>query len=281
MRESDGVAMSVFSASMNHRSFWWQISAVCFVLGLILATAVHTAAQIGRAGVAPNRAGFFYGGDAQVAQVKSAQYEGEIKRLREQKTQLEKVVAKGTDASDTLNKELQDTKFLAGLTEAVGPGVQVTLVDSQKRSLLPSDQLKLSSLIHDSDIANVVNELKAAGAEAIAVNGQRVVSTTAVRCVGPVVHVNGVPAAPPYVIQAIGDADALYGGLNLPNGVLDDLRRFDPGMARVEKKPKLRVSAFAGSTQMRFARLPKSSGSGKESHDSSEKESHDSSKDSK
>src|SRR5262249_31305150 len=128
------------------------------------------------------------------------------------------------------------------------------------------------------DIANVVNELKAAGAEAIAVNGQRVVGSTAIRCVGPVVHVNDVPAAPPYVVLAIGDQNALLGGLNLPGGGLDGLRHFDTDMVRIEKKQTLHIPAFAGITQMRFARPPKPTDG--ESH-SAKKESGDSGKESK
>ncbi len=256
--------MSVFSASIRHRSFYWQISALCFVLGLLLAAAAHTASQITRTGAAPTRAGFdVYGHGAPGAEEKKAaekashERESEIKKLRERNTELENKVAQGTDAADTLNKELQATKFLAGLTEAVGPGVQVTLVDSRKPPVLPAEQFKQSNLIHDVDIATIVNELKASGAEAIAVNGQRVIASTPIRCVGPVIHVNGVPAAPPYTIQAIGDQEAMFGGLNLPDGVLSDLRRYDPGMVRVDKKESLHLSAYAGSTQIRFARQPK------------------------
>ncbi|HLV80204.1 MAG TPA: DUF881 domain-containing protein [Chthonomonadaceae bacterium] len=257
--------MSVFSANINHRSFTWQISGLCFVLGLLLAAAAHTATQINRSGVGLNRVGFSYGSTAQVPASKIQEDESEIKKLRDQNTALENRLAERRDASSTLNQMLQDTKAFAGLTDVVGPGVQVTLVDSQKHTLPPTDpastdQIKLNSLIHDSDIANVVNELKAAGAEALSVNGQRVVGPTPVRCVGPVIYVNDVPTVPPYVISAIGDPDALYKGLNLPGGLLDQFRQFDPNMVRVEKKSRLRIPAFAGSTQMHFGRAVESSG---------------------
>ncbi|HZP84860.1 MAG TPA: DUF881 domain-containing protein [Chthonomonadaceae bacterium] len=251
--------MSVFSASIGHRSFYWQISALCFVLGLLLAAAWNMTRQLSRAGSGQARVGFFYGSGAQVAVEKAAQYESEIKKLRARQTELENQIAKRTDAASTINKDLQDTKFLAGLTEAEGPGVQVTLLDSQKHETGDSPMGQLSLLIHDEDIARVVNELKASGAEAIAVNGQRVAITTAIRCVGPVVHVNGVPTAPPYVIQAIGNPDTMFTGLNMRDGVLDEMRRFDPAMARVEKKKLLKLPAFAGGTTLHYARPPKSS----------------------
>ncbi|HZO91054.1 MAG TPA: DUF881 domain-containing protein [Chthonomonadaceae bacterium] len=262
--------MSVFSANISHRSFYWQISALCFVLGLLLAAAWNTAKQLTRAGSVTARTGFYYGSGSQASAVEKShfqdeikKYESEVKKLRERTSELERIAAKGTDAASTLNKELQDTKILAGLTEVEGPGVQVTLVDSQKHAADASPMTQLSFLVHDQDIARVVNEFKAAGAEAIAVNGQRVVASTAIRCVGPVVHVNDVPTAPPYVIQAIGNPETLW-QVNMPGGVLEEMRRFDPAMVHIEKKKSLHLPAFAGSTTLHFAKLPKSSQSGKE-----------------
>ena len=252
--------MSVFSANMRHQSFTLQISGVCFVLGMCLAAAWHTANYLSRTGAGSSRAGFYYGSDPQAAEKTardSAKYEAEIKKSQKRITELQNELAKGSDASATLNKDLQEKKFLAGLTEAVGPGVQVVLTDSRKAQPFQPPDAMPPNIIHDADIQAVVNEMRAAGAEAIAINGQRVVATTSIRCVGPVVQVNGVPKAPPVVIQAIGDPDAMYGGLKTPDGVVDQMSRFDPNMIKLEKKSKLSLPAFAGSTQTRFAHPPK------------------------
>ena len=240
--------MSVFSTGMNHRSFLWQITSLCFVLGLLMAAAWQTASQINHNGGATTRAGFTYGSDMQVAAKKAAEYEKEINKLNGDNTRL----MKGKDAESEKNKKLSETRVFAGLTQVAGPGIQVTLVDSARRNAF-NDPLSLASIVHDVDIALVVNELKASGAEAIAVNGERIIAMSSIRCVGPVVHVNNVPAAPPFVIQAIGDQNALYGGINLPNGVLDKLRQFDPNMAKLDRKSKLVLPAFAGGTQIKFA----------------------------
>ena len=239
--------MSVFSTGMNHRSFLWQITSLCFVLGLLMAAAWQTASQINHNGGATNRAGFVYGSDVQVAAKKAAEYEKEINKLNGDNNRL----MKGKSAESEKNKKLSEYRVFAGLTQVAGPGIQVTLVDSARRNTF-NDPLSLASIVHDVDIALVVNELKASGAEAIAVNGERIIATSSIRCVGPVVHVNNVPAAPPFIIQAIGDQNALYGGINLPNGVLDKLRQFDPDMAKLERKAKLVLPAFAGGTQMKF-----------------------------
>ena len=246
--------MSVFSTGMNHRSFLWQITSLCFVLGLLLAAAWETATQVKRAGMAPPRAGFVYNSGMQVAAKKAAEYEQEINKLNAENARL----IKGKDAESEKNKKLSEYRVFAGLTEVSGPGVQVTLVDSTRRNAIANDPLNLASLIHDADLVLVVNELKASGAEAIAVNGERVIGISSIRCVGPVVHVNNVPAAPPYIIEAIGDPNALYGGINLPDGVLSKLQGYDPAMAKAEKKLKLVLPAFAGGTQTRFVKEARS-----------------------
>ncbi len=250
--------MSVFSATITHRSFYWQISALCFVLGLLLAAAAFTAKHIASSGEAIARPGFDFHPSALQERAHRDSAE-EVTKLRQRASEMEKALASGTGAAKELNKELQDVKMFAGVTEAVGPGIQVTLFDSKRNLIGSSDQSKLNNLIHDADISNIINEMRASGAEAIAVNGQRVVGSTAVRCVGPVVHVNGEPASPPYAIQAIGDPKILYGGLNLQGGVLEALRNYDTTMVRVEEKPKLRLPAFAGSTQMHFTHAPEAS----------------------
>lgn len=244
--------MSVFSTGMNHRSFLWQITSLCFVLGLLLAAAWQTAMQVRRANVAPNRAGFVYssGSSVQIAAKKAAEYEQEINKLNAENARL----IKGKSADSETSKKLSEYRVFAGLTQVSGPGLKVTLIDSLRRNAVADDPLNMASLIHDADLVLITNELKASGAEAIAVNGERMIGISSIRCVGPVVLVNNVPAAPPYIIQAIGDQNALYGGINLPNGALFKMRQYDPNMAKVEKIAKLVLPAFAGGTKRRFAR---------------------------
>ncbi len=243
--------MSVFSSSINHRSFYWQISMLCFVLGVLLAAAWHTTTSISRRGAINTNPAVHY---SNTAIDLTAKNEAEIKKSRDRISELENTLAHHGDAEKTLNKSLQDMKDLLAITEVEGGGVVITLSDSPKQPLNPADQINQSHLIHDYDVANVVNELKAAGAEAIAVNGQRVGFTSAVRCVGPVIHVNGQGVAPPIAIQAIGNTDTLFGGLDMIGGILEKIRRYDPSMARIEKKAKMRLPAFSGSIQFQYAK---------------------------
>lgn len=247
--------MSVFSSSITHRSYYWQISMLCFVLGLLLAAAGHTVSQIKRNGGNSGR-GFFAGSVEATAQKKSQEYEIEIAKLRNDLEALEKEKTKGTVSEKRLTEELVDNRILAGVTELVGTGVRVTLVDSAKKPTFVADNIEQRNLVHDFQISAIVNELKAADAEAISVNGQRIISRSAVRCVGPIVHINHVAASPPFVIEAIGDANTLFSAMNIAGGVLEDVRRYDPGMVKIEKIAKIHLLAYAGGTQLRFGRVP-------------------------
>jgi uncharacterized protein YlxW (UPF0749 family) len=93
-----------------------------------------------------------------------------------------------------------------------GPGVTITLDDAPDEALdAAGDDLTAVSdlLVHQQDIQAVVNALWAGGAEAMTIQGQRVVSTTGIKCVGNVVILHGVPYSPPYRIAAIGPTDAM------------------------------------------------------------------------
>lgn len=105
-----------------------------------------------------------------------------------------------------------------GLAAVQGPGVRVTLNDAPAQ-YNPAGVAGDLLVVHEHDIQVVMNSLWASGAEAMTVQGQRVVSTTAVKCVGNTVVLHGVAYAPPYVIEAIGDPQELANGLKQDRAV--------------------------------------------------------------
>jgi len=121
----------------------------------------------------------------------------------------------------SMKTELEQSKILAGLVTVKGEGVVIILQDSTE----PNMSLE-AGLVHDTDIMSIVNELRAAGAEAISVNGERILSTTAIRCVGPTIQINGTKVASPFNIKAIGNAKYLESALNIKGGVVDSLKAY-------------------------------------------------------
>src|SRR5699024_2632690 len=81
-------------------------------------------------------------------------------------------------------------------------------------------------LIHDSDLLSVINELRDAGAQALSLNGQRILATSEIRCAGSVVLINGQRVTAPFVIYAIGDPTTLHNALTMRGGVVDVLSQW-------------------------------------------------------
>jgi len=129
-----------------------------------------------------------------------------------EKLQLElEKYAQGQSASTLDNQQLQEAKMNAGLIAVAGPGLQITLDDS-KRAAIGQEDPKLC-VIHEEYIREIFNALWNGGAEAIAVNGQRVTTNTEVVCSGSYIQINGTRQMPPYVIEAIGDTKTLSAAL--------------------------------------------------------------------
>jgi uncharacterized protein YlxW (UPF0749 family) len=184
----------------------------------------------------------------------------EVQKLQLEKTKLENTLAKNGEEAKVLNQGLQEMKSFANLTAVEGPGVIVTLTDSAKgEQAFGGGQLLVNSdaIIHDKDVLLTVNELFASGAEAVSVNDLRVAATSSFRCVGPTILVNDVKIASPVRIRAIGDPDTLFGAMNTPGGSLAEIRMTDPAMVQVEKVEKQLIPAYTGTTERRFAKVPK------------------------
>jgi uncharacterized protein YlxW (UPF0749 family) len=138
--------------------------------------------------------------------------------------------SKTNTATAIIKKELDDANIIAGLTKVKGKGIEVTLDDTEAINKVVEDMGYYDPnvfVIHDTDLLSVINELRAAGAEAISINGQRVMANTEIRCVGPVVSVNTARIAAPFKISAIGEPDHLASALALRNGIVDNLREYD------------------------------------------------------
>ncbi|MFA4029310.1 MAG: hypothetical protein GDYSWBUE_002178 [Candidatus Fervidibacterota bacterium] len=141
----------------------------------------------------------------------------EVDSLRSQLTEYERKASEGKSVLDAMRKNLIKAMLLAGLTPVKGPGVIVELNDS-KAPMAPG------AYVHDLDLREVVNELKAAGAEAIAINGERLIVTSEIRCSEAFIMVNGHRVAPPYLIYAVGDPDNMIKALTIPQGIVDRLK---------------------------------------------------------
>jgi uncharacterized protein YlxW (UPF0749 family) len=148
--------------------------------------------------------------------------------------------------------DLASMREKMGLVAAEGPGLVVTLDDSSDRES-PSGNLN-DLVIHSQDVQAIANGLWGAGAEALAVNGQRVVPTSAILCVGNTLLINGTVHSPPFRFTALGAG--LHGAFSndpLVERFAEDADRFKLGF-KVEDKDRISVPAYTGTSKVRFAR---------------------------
>jgi uncharacterized protein YlxW (UPF0749 family) len=187
-----------------------------------------------------------------------AQQEGlkeQVLQLRAEIQELEAAGQGGTTRTGELNDRLEAARMAAGLVAMRGPGVVIRLTDSTLP--VPQDGNARDYLVSGQDVLAVVEELWLAGAEAVAVNGERVTVGTAVVDIGGSVLVNSAYLAPPYDINAIGPAE-MYDTLVAAPGFVDFVRNrsetFGVGISYAVLD-EVDLDAYAGSVNLRYGRV--------------------------
>ncbi len=222
------------------------VALVLMVLGMMLVVQVRST-RLAEQNVPQARA------QELTARLKEVQKErnalrGQVKDLR---TRLNQASSRDGGAGKAIRDELARARMEAGLIRVKGSGVQVTLNDSPKE-LLPGENPNLY-ILHEEDLLKVVNELRAGGAEAISINGQRLLATSEIRCAGNTILVNTRKIVPPVVILVTGNPDNLKSGLEIKGGIFEQLR-FWGLRADVVKKDGLTIPAYPGPVTFDYTR---------------------------
>ena len=210
---------------MIKKHYSTALTVTCVVLGVIIGVQANTVKQQ-RVSTENQR--------LSEAIVALNQMQAERDALLEQNKALEKTLKEGS-----FGTEMEELLAFAGLTEVTGTGVTVTMNDSSTRG--GSDMN--AYLVHAEDLLSVVNELNGAGAEAVSINGQRMVGNSAITCAGSIVMVNGVRVAAPFEIAAVGKADVMESALRFPGGVIDQLTPWGIEIS-VRKETAVTVPAY-------------------------------------
>ncbi|HYN57853.1 MAG TPA: DUF881 domain-containing protein [Motilibacterales bacterium] len=132
----------------------------------------------------------------------------EVNRLTAQVAALQALEDPGT-ALDATNEQIAALSPVVGLTEVRGPGVTVTLDDADAPNPIPDGLTGDDYIVHQQDVQGVVNALWRSGASGVTVMGQRLINTSAVRCVGNTVILQGRVYSPPFVIEGVGDVERM------------------------------------------------------------------------
>jgi uncharacterized protein YlxW (UPF0749 family) len=156
----------------------------------------------------------------------------EISELRLELAALQSSAQRDRLAQESAQRQLEELEILAGLVPVKGPGIAVRIAD-------PEGNFGFELLL------DLVQELRDAGAEAIAVNGQRIGAQTAFSSTRKgTVTVDGKEVAEPYEVVAIGDPATLEVGLRIPGGAVDTLDALQGASVVVERSSEVRVAAL-------------------------------------
>lgn len=233
---------------MKNTKISLSIGLVCLVLGVMVAVQFRTV----KANLGPVTE---YRARELASQLKKVTAERDnliaLKNELERKLhEYENAEAEGNIAAKYLNEELNKARIIAGLVDVEGPGIIMTV-----------DDLKFSenynfNIIHYTDLLELVNELNAAGAEAISINDQRIISTTEIRQAGLHININTVKFAPPYVFKVIGDPKTLEAALRMRDGIVQRIE--NKGVAiSITQQQSVVVKKYDGVIEKKYSRVVK------------------------
>ncbi|GAA0125317.1 DUF881 domain-containing protein [Clostridium sp. ATCC 25772] len=179
-----------------------------------------------------------------------ANLQRDIISLQDQLNFLENKIKKYEESSyytsevmQEIDKELNDNKLLLGTSKVKGEGIKITLNDAPQVAF--GQKYTSDMLIHDKDIIKVINELRNAGAEAIAVNDYRVVSSSYGFCAGSNINVGGIKVVAPFYITAIGNKDVMENYLTTQENHVKALKRREC-YVDIETLSSLEIPAYSG-----------------------------------
>jgi uncharacterized protein YlxW (UPF0749 family) len=240
------------SAEARGRGLAWRlVTPVAFVgAGVLLVTSsVNSAGTDLRPGQ--------YADLADLAQQETAR----VERLQDQVAALNADVEElsaqlGSGQMDDLQAGIEALQMPAGLVAVEGPGLTVTLEDAPEKVRESAGDQVSNAIVHQQDIQAVVNALWAGGAEAMTLQGQRVISTTGIKCVGNTVLLHGVTYSPPYVISAIGNVDAMQASVESSNYIRAYLQAVDEWQLGwdLEVESSIEAPAYDGPLDLQHAR---------------------------
>ena len=170
----------------------------------------------------------------------------ELQNATKKLEQVRENATKDDSEAKVKQEELRLNNMLLCQSDMTGEGVIITLKDgTTNNSDVLSSLTATDVIVHNSDLLQIVNDLKNAGAEAISINGERIVQTSSITCEGIIIKINNKKLGSPYVIKAIGSAATLETSLSIPDGYLDIMKN-DGVIVDIKKSDGLTVEKYDG-----------------------------------
>ncbi len=189
------------------------LTLLCMLMGFFFVQEQHTQSSADAAGTDPK-------GEVLISLItnledETAAIEEELALVRRETEEIVGQATTGESQLSELQTQLTQQQIRAGLTALEGPGVIVTVDDNTSGMINTPNADPNRFVIHYENLLYLLNDLRNAGAEGFSINGQRIVVSSEIRCVGNVILVNTTRLAPPFEISAIGDPEVLYGAVHV------------------------------------------------------------------
>ncbi|AHM56349.1 hypothetical protein EAL2_c10510 [Peptoclostridium acidaminophilum DSM 3953] len=191
-------------------------------------------------------------------QIDSAEIE--VKKLEELVLEKKKDIVKyegamssnGKAIESLIQEEHDKLKLIAGMQDVKGPGIIVSLKDGERE--LEDGEDPNDILVHDRDVLEIVNDLKVAGAEAISINGERVISTSEIKCAGPTITINSSTYGQPFVINAIGEPAHLEAAMRAPDSYAYILKEVWGLDVKIAAADEINIAKYSGELNFRYVK---------------------------
>lgn len=226
-----------------NKTMYLSIGAITMILGIMLAIQFRSNRYIEQ-GVPADR--------AQELQVEYSKLDKDTRKLDREiedlSYKLEQAKKGQLQAGAAMQDELKKATIGAGLVTVSGPGIEVVLDN-------PPNQTRRTGIfiVRDDDLLRVVNDLRGAGAEAISINGHRMISSSEIRLAGTFININLERTEPPFHILAIGNPDKLKSSLEISGGLVDYFKELGI-VIKIQPQNNLTVPAYNRNLQYSFVK---------------------------
>ena len=186
-------------------------------------------------------------------------YDNAYKDLQQTETQLENIRKDATQNDSVLTakqEKIKENNMILGLNDVKGQGIEIIMKDNNLAAETNEFLDPRLVIVHYQDVLEVINILNNAGAEAISVNGHRIITTSALSCEGPVIKVNGQKIGSPVVIKAIGQQGLLYGALDMAGGYVS-LMKDNGVIVEYTQKDNIKIDKYNGVINYKYVKNAK------------------------
>lgn len=230
-----------------------MIGLVCVVLGIVFALQYKAVNDSYLEGLFPSQRALQLEAELGKVLEEKETLQNQLLEFEQELRSIQESESKENAVLKNLNEEILKYRLFGGFEDVQGQGLQITVDDPPKEMGFASGDGSVIMYNYDL-LLSVINGLNAAGAEAISINGQRIIATTEIHLAGNNLNINNVPTAPPFVIKAIGNADTLEASLNIRFGIVWEMRENYKLQVNLKKFDTLYIEKYKDVVKFRYAK---------------------------